>query len=1020
MAPPPLTPVSPLSSSPHLSKVWNYKLRRCLFTLLGHLDYIRTVEFHAEHPWIVSASDDQTVRLWNWQSRTCLAVLTGHNHYVMCAGFHPRDDLVVSASLDQTVRVWDVSALRAKTANPGSGGVGGGMGGGGGGYHDGPHQSSGLGAAGDLFGGGAGGDVAVKYVLEGHDRGVNWAAFHPTLPLIVSGADDRTVKLWRMNDTKAWEVDTLRGHANNVSCALFHARQDCVVSDSEDRTVRVWDLSKRAGVQTFRREADRFWVLAVHPSLNLLAAGHDAGMLVFKLERERPAFAVTGGGGSVVYVRDRHVRSCDLATGEDHPLSTIRRAGGVGSGSAPRALSYNPAEGAVLLTNDLDGGGYELYMLPRGGGGGGGGGGDAAPEPKKGSGNAAIFVARNRFAVLDRAANALHIKNLRNETTKTVASPLPSTDAIFYAGTGLLLVKGDGDRVVLFDVQQRSILGEVSAPGAKYAVWSPDGARVALLCKHAVVLADKKLGSAATVHETIRVKSAAWDPSGALLYSTLNHVKYALPSGDAGTVRTLDAPLYLVAVDGRRLHCLDRDGSPRVLEVDPAEYVFKLALAQRRFDTVLGLVRGGALCGQAVIAYLRAQGFPEVALHFVKDDRTRFALAVECGNVEVALEAAQALDDPDTWRALGAEAVRHGNVAAAEFAFQRVRDYGRLAFLYLVAGAQEKLAKVGKLVAARGDARARFQLALYAGDPAARVAALEAAGLVPLAAAAAAAAGLADEAARLAEAGGEAGARGAAAGAAARAAGPPPPGPPAPLMPADNWPLLAVSKGLFESLAAKAGPAGGAVPGAVGGAAAAPASRSAAAVVELGDGDVGAAWGDDGDLDLDGGGAGGAAADASGGWGDGDGGDGDGGDGEEDEEDGGWAMEDLDLPPAGGGAGGGGAAAGAASASASAAFVPPAPGPPPEAKWLAGKATHPADAAAAGAPDAALRALARTIGAADFAPFRPFFLELRAGAFAAVPGLPGTPGFSAPLGKAWAEDDEAGYPAAPALVRRNG
>ena len=48
----------------------------------------------------------------------------------------------------------------------------------------------------DLFGGG---DAVVKYVLEGHDRGVNWASFHPTLPLIVSGADDRQVKMWRMN-----------------------------------------------------------------------------------------------------------------------------------------------------------------------------------------------------------------------------------------------------------------------------------------------------------------------------------------------------------------------------------------------------------------------------------------------------------------------------------------------------------------------------------------------------------------------------------------------------------------------------------------------------------------------------------------------------------------------------------------------------------------------------------------------------------------------------------------------------
>ena len=47
-------------------------------------------------------------------------------------------------------------------------------------------------------------------MLEGHDRGVNWASFHPTQNLIVSGADDRQVKLWRMNETKAWEMDTVR------------------------------------------------------------------------------------------------------------------------------------------------------------------------------------------------------------------------------------------------------------------------------------------------------------------------------------------------------------------------------------------------------------------------------------------------------------------------------------------------------------------------------------------------------------------------------------------------------------------------------------------------------------------------------------------------------------------------------------------------------------------------------------------------------------------------------------------
>ncbi len=160
-------------------KVWNYTLRRRLFNLLGHLDYIRTVRFHETYPWIISASDDQTIRIWNWQSRTCLSVLPGHNHYVMSAVFHPTHDLVLSASLDQTVRVWDISGLRKKNVSIAAT----------------PYQP----APNDLFGSQ---EVVVRHLLEGHTRGVNWAAFHPSMPLIVSAADDREIKIWRTNESK--------------------------------------------------------------------------------------------------------------------------------------------------------------------------------------------------------------------------------------------------------------------------------------------------------------------------------------------------------------------------------------------------------------------------------------------------------------------------------------------------------------------------------------------------------------------------------------------------------------------------------------------------------------------------------------------------------------------------------------------------------------------------------------------------------------------------------------------------
>ena len=66
----------------------------------------------------------------------------------------------------------------------------------------------------DLFGGM---DAVVKYVLEGHDRGVNWAAFHPSLPLIVSGADDRQARA----RAAAAESHTLRArqcHRQSACC----------------------------------------------------------------------------------------------------------------------------------------------------------------------------------------------------------------------------------------------------------------------------------------------------------------------------------------------------------------------------------------------------------------------------------------------------------------------------------------------------------------------------------------------------------------------------------------------------------------------------------------------------------------------------------------------------------------------------------------------------------------------------------------------------------------------------------
>ena len=513
-------------------------------------------------------------------------------------------------------------------------------------------------------------------------------------------------------ETKAWEVDTCRGHFQNASACLFHPHQDLILSVGEDKTVRVWDLNKRTLVQSFKRENDRFWVIAAHPEINLFAAGHDNGVMVFKLERERPASAVYQN--QLVFItKEKAVRMYDFAKNVESPsMLSLKKLGQ--AWTPPRALSFNPAERAILVSSPSDGGVYELINLPRDASG--------AVEPtdsKRGTGNAAVWVARDRFAVFSQANQQVDIKNLQDAVTSSVRTP-PGTVDIAYGGKGFLLLI-TGSSVVRHDVQNERKVAELSVSGVKYVVWSNSGEHVALLSKHNVTIASQSLEQISTLHETIRIKSACWDDGGVLLYSTLNHIKFSLMNGDNGIVRTLEHPVYLVRVKGHTVYCLDRAAKPRPIQFDPTEYRFKQALVKRDYPEVLNIIKTSSLVGQSIISYLQKKGYPEIALQFIQDPQTRFELSIECGNLEVATDMAKQLDKPKLWTRLGTEALAHGNHQIVEMCYQKLRNFDKLSFLYLCTGDQEKLARMTKIAEFRRDVTSRFQNTLYLRDAGNRI-----------------------------------------------------------------------------------------------------------------------------------------------------------------------------------------------------------------------------------------------------------------------------------------------------------
>jgi coatomer protein complex subunit alpha (xenin) len=671
-------------------KLWNYKLRRCIATLIGHLDYVRTVQFHREQPWLVSASDDQTLIIWNWQSRSRLSVLAGHNHYVMSGQFHPTQDLVVSASLDLSVRLWDIGGLKYKK------------------------QDNAF--ANDLFGNSS--EVVTRCVLEGHEKGVNWAAFHPTKPYIVSAADDRSIRLWRLEGDRAFEIDHLRGHTSNVSCVMY-CGDNFIISNSEDRTIRVWDTSTRNPLQQFRRDHDRFWILSVHPTQNLIAAGHDSGLLIFKLERERPAMTLTNNNKTLLYIKDRVLYKYDFGAGQNaSAMCKISR-----KAAPSRTLSANTGDSTVVIGYECEGGLFEQMAVPN------------TPTPNQdGDGRRGflmtpVFFAANKYAGLDKTRQ-INVRVVGSDQVKTFP-PFKNTDRLFPGPQGFICCRSE-DNFALYDVAQKAAISEIAVPHVKYVVWDAGFTKAALISKHHITVVTRRLKQVATVHETTRIKSACFDDSlQVLLYTTHNHLKYcALQSGETGTLCTLEKTIYLVRANNDVLWYVDRSGQVIEKRFDNTELSFKLALQQEKFRDVLKLIQQQKVHGQALVSYLHKSGHPEIAMHFASDPLVKFNLALECGLMDDAKQAALELNSPDCWRSLAAAAMKAGDIQLAQLSNAKLKNFTSLGIQCVITGNLDALHQV---MAKAPDDNAKLHLSLLSGDALTRARLLANAGQLPLA-----------------------------------------------------------------------------------------------------------------------------------------------------------------------------------------------------------------------------------------------------------------------------------------------
>lgn len=57
-----------------------------LFVLTGHDNWVRGVVFHPGGKFLISASDDKTLRVWDLRNKRCMKTLDAHKHFCTSLG----------------------------------------------------------------------------------------------------------------------------------------------------------------------------------------------------------------------------------------------------------------------------------------------------------------------------------------------------------------------------------------------------------------------------------------------------------------------------------------------------------------------------------------------------------------------------------------------------------------------------------------------------------------------------------------------------------------------------------------------------------------------------------------------------------------------------------------------------------------------------------------------------------------------------------------------------------------------
>ena len=226
-------------SEDRVLRLWNLKGEEQIGSpMQGHRGSVTALAISPNGDYIVSGSDDKTLRLWNFKGEQMGEPFRGHNGSVTALAISPDGQYIASGSQDKTLRLWNLKGKQ------------------------------------------------IREPFRGHEDSVTALAIGQDGEYIVSGSSDRTLRLW---NRKGQPVDSIipgnrnerasgspiRGHDDSVTAVAISLDGKYIVSGSEDKILRLWNHKGQPIGNPLRGHEDRVYAVATTSDGRYIVSGSE-------------------------------------------------------------------------------------------------------------------------------------------------------------------------------------------------------------------------------------------------------------------------------------------------------------------------------------------------------------------------------------------------------------------------------------------------------------------------------------------------------------------------------------------------------------------------------------------------------------------------------------------------------------------------------------------------------------------------------------------------------------------------